>query len=236
MSATILLVEDDEMIRSLIKNILKTVGYNVFIAGSSLEMFTVMKSTNFDLVVMDLNLPDEDGIVLTRKIRARLNIPIIILTSRNTIEDRISGLRVGADDFLTKSVDPEEFLLRIRNLLNRTLGNVNNSLKNPEHNTIHFSGWKLDVDGFSLVDQNDQEVDLTPAELKLLAILARNSGRVMTREHLLDSLSTDIDGPSDRMIDACISRIREKIEANPSNPEKIITVTGSGYKFAAEID
>jgi len=236
MSATILLVEDDEMIRSLIKNILKTVGYNVFIAGSSLEMFTVMKSTNFDLVVMDLNLPDEDGIVLTRKIRARLNIPIIILTSRNTIEDRIAGLKVGADDFLTKSVDPEEFLLRIRNLLNRTLGNVNNSLKNPEHNTIHFSGWKLDVDGFSLVDQNDQEVDLTPAELKLLAILARNSGRVMTREHLLDSLSTDIDGPSDRMIDACISRIREKIEANPSNPEKIITVTGIGYKFAAEID
>ena len=224
------------MIRSLIKNILKTVGYNVFIAGSSLEMFTVMKSTNFDLVVMDLNLPDEDGIVLTRKIRARSNIPIIILTSRNTIEDRIAGLKVGADDFLTKSVDPEEFLLRIRNLLNRTLGNVHNSLKNPEHNTIHFSGWKLDVDGFSLVDQNDQEVDLTPAELKLLAILARNSGRVMTREHLLDSLSTDIDGPSDRMIDACISRIREKIEANPSNPEKIITVTGIGYKFAAKID
>jgi two-component system, OmpR family, response regulator len=236
MTSNILIVEDDEMIRSLISERLKHAGYSAIEAGSGEEMFEKLDQSNIDMIILDLGLPDEDGIVLARKIRARSSIPLIILTARKDKENRIACLEVGEDDYLTKSVDTDEFLLRVRNLLNRTKANTKHTILNKPDNTLQFHGWQLDIDGFSLIDEQGVEADLTPAEIKLISVMANNAGRVLSRDQLLDAISTDIDGPSDRMIDAFISRIRKKIESDPRKPEILVTVTGVGYKFAAKID
>jgi DNA-binding response OmpR family regulator len=240
MSATILIVDDDRMIRVLIAERMKSAGYEIVQAGSGKEMFEKLDNSNIDLIVLDLGLPDEDGIVLARKIRARSNIPLIILTARSNNQDKLTILDIGADDYMTKSVDPKEFLLRIRNLITRTQSHAQNltrsSFQEKSSNIIRFEDWVLDMDSYTLTDSDGFNADLTPGELKLLGALARNPGRVMRRETLLDALSTDIDGPSDRMIDAFISRIRKKIEKTPGKPEIIKTVTGIGYRFAAKID
>lgn len=232
-SFLVLVVDGDNLFRTLIGKYLEGEGYQVIYAETGSQMFSQLETEKIDLVILELNIPDEDGIVLTRKLRARSQIPLIILTSREGQEDRCAALDVGADDYLLKCIDPEEFILRVRNLLRRSGGGwtSSKSSKNIKGRVIEFDGWSLDTEGYELQSPDGEAVSMTPMEIKLLSILAQNTGRVLSRDRLLDGISGIDDSPSERMIDAFVSRIRKKIEIDSKKPTKIVTVTGVGYKF-----
>lgn len=235
MSGRILFVEDDKLVRDLISAKLENEGYEVVTVGSAKEMFNSLRNGPFDLLLLDLGLPDEDGIALARKIRASSAMPLMILTARTSLEDKLAALEVGADDFLTKSVDGQEFLLRIRNLLARSRG-ATGLHYGQDAKILRFDGWVMDLERYELTSPAGQEIVLTSAEFNLLGVLAKAAGRVLSRSYLLDAISGIDDVPSDRMIDAFVSRIRKKIEPCLAKPKMILTVTGVGYKFNARLE
>lgn len=233
----ILLVDDDTLIQALISRYLEQAGYSLVVADSGQAMFDCLNNDDaIDLVILDLGLPDEDGLVLARKLRARSDLPIMILTGRDGVNDRLAGLDVGADDYLTKSVDPAELLLRVRNLLRRSALPCSAGAQRPgsEENVIRFDGWVVDPKGYTLTSPDGRDITMTPGEFRVLGALLKNRGRVLSRDQLLDAITGHEDAPSDRMIDAFVSRIRKKIEKDPRQPAYIKTVTGVGYKFSGE--
>lgn len=234
----ILMVDDDALVQALISQHLENAGYEVIMAGSGQEMFDRLANVpDIDLVLLDLGLPDEDGIVLARKLRARSNQPIIILTARDEVDTRLAGLGVGADDYLTKSVTPDELLLRVRNLLRRTTGaeTTRSPVSVDANDVVRFDGWVVDMKGYAITSPQGRDITMTPGEFRVLATLLKSRGRVLSRDQLLDAITTQEDEPSDRMIDAFVSRIRKKIEKDPRKPIYIQTVTGVGYKFSGDV-
>lgn len=235
MKQRLLIVEDDEMVQSLLSAYLQRENFLISLASTGKEMLACADSEKLDLILLDLGLPDEDGLTLTRQIRARSNIPIIVLTARQGKSDRLAALEVGADDYMTKPYDPEELILRIRNLLGRTTVKDGTTDISSLQEVFQFSGWRMDLAARSLTDPTGKQVSFTRAEFNLMAALAKAPNRVLSRAHLLDAISQDADSPTDRLIDVLISRIRKKIEANPRQPEIIITVLGCGYKFNTDL-
>ncbi len=235
MNKHLLIVEDDELVQSLLAAYMQNEDFKVSLASTGKEMLACVDSESVDLVLLDLGLPDEDGLVLARQIRARSSLPIIVLTARKDQKDRLAALEIGADDYLTKPFDPEELVLRVRNLLGRSeKGDAGKALRDrPE--VFKFEGWTLDAGGHSLTGPKGAKVSLTRAEFNLLAALARAPNRVLSRDYLLDAVSQDADAPTDRLIDVLVSRVRKKIEKNPKKPEIITTVVGCGYKFSAQV-
>ena len=215
------------MVQSLLAAYLEDEGFAVSCALTGGEMRAVLNREAIHLILLDLTLPDEDGLVLARQVRARSTVPIIVLTARRGQDDRLAALDIGADDYMTKPFDPRELILRIRNLLGRSGGDA------LEVSVLRFEGWVLDVAGRSLAAPDGRDVALTPGEFNLLAALAKAANRVLSRGFLLDAVSQDADLPSDRMIDVYVSRLRRKIEANPGKPRLIVTIPGHGYKLAA---
>ncbi|MEQ8397593.1 response regulator transcription factor [Thalassobaculum sp.] len=228
--AHILVVEDDEIVRTLLAATLEMAGYDVSTAGSGVEMTDMSRNHDYSLILMDLGLPDEDGIVLLRQLRARDDVPVIILTSRDDMPSRRTALKLGADDYINKDVHPEEIILRIRNVLRRGSGRGGTTAEQPDHDAIKFSGWHLDPVGRSLTSPSGAEITLTGAEFDVLCVLARAPNRVLSRDQLLDGLMRLDDAPTDRMIDSYISRIRKKM----NDSRFIVTVTGVGYRFVPE--
>ena len=235
MTASILLVEDDALISGLLEFHLKSEGYGVDIAATVEDALTAIEARPPDLILTDLGLPDEDGLTLIRKVRGRSNVPIIVLSARTTTEQRLAALELGADDYLTKGVDPGELLLRIRNALARAqsgaagaAGRSPLSASNPD--VSRFSGWTLNLAGFTAQNPKGQDVDFTRSEFLVLAALARHPGRVVSRDALLDAISGFDDAPLDRTIDTYISRLRRKIEPDAKNPTVILTMKGVGYR------
>ncbi len=214
------------MLVALLDAYLEKEGYDITSVTTGKEMFNVLKHHPVDLIMLDLTLPDEDGLTLTRQIRARSNIPVIIMTARQGMEDRLAGLDIGADDFLTKPFDPREMVLRVRNVLTRTgeRGDIRSE-------NVAFDGWLLDLSARTLADTDGGDVALTNSEFNLLAALAKAPNRVLSRGHLLDAVASNDEPPTDRMIDVFVSRLRKKIEKNPKKPAYIVTVPGHGYKF-----
>jgi DNA-binding response OmpR family regulator len=235
MTKHLLIVEDDELVQSLLAAYMQNEGFKVSLATSGKEMLACIDSEAIDLVLLDLGLPDEDGLVLARQVRARSSLPIIVVTSRKDQKDRLAALEIGADDYLTKPFDPEELVLRVRNLLSRAGGTTEEALR-LKTEVFKFQGWTLDTGGHNLTGPGGETVSLTRAEFNLLAALARAPNRVLSRDYLLDAISQDADAPTDRLIDVLISRVRKKIEPDPKKPEIITTVVGCGYKFSAQID
>jgi two-component system, OmpR family, response regulator len=224
--ARVLIVEDDAFTRSLFAAYMEREGYAVSLAANGREMLERLESQNHDLVLLDLMLPDEDGLVLARKIRARWTVPIIVITVRQERDYRLTALGMGADDYLTKPVDPAELVLRARNVLNRTGG----LRADQADESITFHGWRLDLTAQALYAPDGTEVGLQPAEFRVLAALARASGRVLSRAKLLDATARR-DGASERMIDVFVSNIRKKIEVDPRNPLLLRTVRSAGYRL-----
>ena len=214
-------------------------GFKVSLAATGKEMLACIDSEAIDLVLLDLGLPDEDGLLLARQVRARSSLQIIVVTARKEQKDRLAALEIGADDYLTKPFDPEELTLRVRNILGRAGDGSNTNAEEAlreRTEVFKFLGRTLDAGGHSLTGPDGDKVTLTRAEFNLLTSLARAPNRVLSRDYLLDAVSQDADAPTDRLIDVLISRVRKKIEPNPKKPEIITTVVGCGYKFSAWIE
>ena len=237
MNKHLLIVEDDELVQSLLAAYMQNDGFKVSLASTGKEMLACIDSESIDLVLLDLGLPDEDGLVLARQVRARSSLPIIVVTARKEQKDRLAALEIGADDYLTKPFDPEELALRVRNILGRA-GDGDGAEEALRERTeiFRFQGWTLDAGGHSLTGPDGAKTTLTRAEFNLLTSLARAPNRVLSRDYLLDAVSQDADAPTERLIDVLISRVRKKIEPNPKKPEIITTVVGCGYKFSAQIE
>lgn len=230
MKPHLLVVEDDEMIQALLAAYLKKDNYRVSMAGSGGEMLALLDSEAIDLIVLDLGLPDEDGIVLARRVRARSSVPIVVLTARKGRADRIASLEIGADDYITKPFDPEELLLRIRNVLARSREpGAGGQTSAPA--ALEMGDWTVDPRGRTVTASDGRRIRVSRSEFNLLLALARAPDRVLSRAFLLDAVA-GIDGDaSDRMIDVLVSRLRKKLERDPKQPELIVTVTGFGYKY-----
>ena len=214
-------------------------GFKVSLAATGKEMLACIDSEAIDLALLDLGLPDEDGLVLARQVRARSSLPIIVVTARKEQKDRLAALEIGADDYLTKPFDPEELTLRVRNILGRAGDGSNTNAEEAlreRTEVFKFLGRTLDAGGHSLTGPDGDKVTLTRAEFNLLTSLARAPNRVLSRDFLLDAVSQDADAPTDQLIDVLISRVRKKIEPNPKKPKIITTVVGCGYKFSARIE
>ncbi|HYD32489.1 MAG TPA: response regulator [Azospirillaceae bacterium] len=245
----ILTVDDDEAIRDLVTSYLAAEGYRVSAAEDASAMFRILAAEPVDLVVLDLRLPDGDGLALVREIRANDDIPVIIVSGKNADIDRIIGLEVGADDYLTKPFNPRELLARIKAVLRRVgVGDCAPAKVAPRNGTpvstplpdavravVAFAGWTLDLAAQRLRAPDDREVDLTRAEFALLSAFVRRPQRVLSREQLLDLTHGDNGEVFDRSIDVLILRLRRKIEKNPSQPKLIRTERGAGYIFDSAV-
>ena len=221
------------MVQGLLALSLKNDGYVVSRAASGAEMFAILEKEACNLILLDLNLPDEDGLVLARRVRTRSTVPIIVLTARTDIDDRLSALELGVDDYLVKPYEPQELTLKIRNLLRRSKG-VGDLASNVGA-VIRFGDWILDLPGRSLKNPRGKETHLTPGEFNILAALAQAPDRVLSRAQLLDAISVEDTEPSDRAIDIFISRLRKKIEKDPKQPRLILTITRHGYKLGRNV-
>ena len=229
-STHVLIVEDDEVARTKLAGYLETAGHRVSEAVDGRGLRQVMASDPVDLVLLDINLPGEDGLDLTRFIRASHDVGIILVTGRTDDVDRIVGLEIGADDYVTKPFNPRELLARVKTLLRRTTARTPSASE-----TKMFSGWQFDARSRRLASPEGDKVELTRAEFELLNALVAHPGIVLTRERLLGCITHRSWDPGDRTVDVLVRRLRRKLEVDPKSPELIITAHGEGYMFAAEV-
>jgi|ERR1700674_1492584 two-component system, OmpR family, response regulator len=231
----ILAVDDDEPTRQLIVEYLQENDLRVSTAANGKEMAAILAEHTVDLILLDLRLPGEDGMQIARKLRDESNIPIIILTGRLDEADRVMGLELGADDYLTKPFSPRELLARIRTVLRRFKTGTPPTGRQDAHRAYRFGGWELNLRTRRLVSPEGKRVELTNGEFSLLTAFLASPQRILTREQLLE-LSRMYDDVYDRSIDVQILRLRRKIEPNPSEPEFIKTERGAGYIFSVTVD
>jgi DNA-binding response OmpR family regulator len=224
--ATILLVDDEESVQKLLTYPLEREGYTVIQARSGEEALERFASDNPDLIVLDLMLPRVDGLEVCKRVRAVSTVPIIMLTARDDEVDKVLGLELGADDYITKPFSIREFRSRVRALLRR----AQLSVPAEKTETIEHEGLRIDMARRS-VEAHEQAVQLTYVEFELLRTLAASPGRVYSRQQLLEALWGSAEYRDPRTIDVHIRHLREKIERDPSEPEYIFTVRGVGYRF-----
>ncbi len=233
-SEHILIVDDDRDIRQLLADYLQQNGYQCSVAAEGNAMWAALRDHDADLVVLDLNLPGDDGLTLCRKLRAKSVVPVIMLTARGEPVDRILGLEMGADDYLAKPFEPRELLARIRSVLRRSHSNALPRGSNVQKN-IHFSGWTLDTTARHLITPEASIVALSGAEYKMLAIFLDNPNRVLNRDQLLNMTHGRDADPFDRSIDIQISRLRQKLREDARAPQIIKTVRNGGYVLAVTV-
>jgi two-component system OmpR family response regulator len=238
MGAVHLAVVDDEAdITQLVANYLKAHGYRVSQLHDGATLFDLMAADPPLLVLLDLGLGDEDGLAIARKLREHHRCGLVIVTGRSDPVDKIVGLEVGADDYVTKPFDLRELLARIKALQRRLEpGAAPAAPPAPAaRTTLRFAGWSLDTAARTLLSPEQREVTLTTGEFELLATFARHPGRVLSRDFLLEATRGRESGPFDRTIDVQVGRLRRKIEADPENPQVIKSVRGAGYLFVPPV-
>jgi two-component system OmpR family response regulator len=230
----ILVVDDHREIRDLLAKYLAKNGLRVSVANGGTAMRKVLKTGAIDLVVLDIMMPGEDGLSLCRHLRETTQVPVILLTAMAEDTDRVVGLEIGADDYVTKPFNPRELLARIKAVLRRA-----RSLPVPreevEAERIRFDRWTLDVGQRELIDREGVATPLSTAEFRLLNAFLSHPKMVLSRDQLLDLTSGRAAQVFDRSIDNQVSRLRRKIEADSRNPALIKTVWGGGYRFTAEV-
>ncbi|HET9148799.1 MAG TPA: response regulator transcription factor [Acetobacteraceae bacterium] len=231
----ILVVDDDREIRDLLGRFLERQRFRVSTARDGREARRAFTNGHYHLVVLDLMLPGESGLDLARWLRAETKVPIIMLTAMGEETDRIIGLDLGADDYVTKPFNPRELAARIRAVLRRT-GDGEERGHQSAARLYRFSGWSLDTTRRRLLDPNDVEVALTGGEYDLLVALLERPNRVLTRDMLLDLLRGRQAGPFDRAIDVAISRLRRKLEDDGRNAQIIKTIRSGGYVLSTQVE
>jgi len=232
-SNRILVVDDDREIRTLLAEYLDAHGFTTVTAGDGVEMGEAIRTAPPDLIVLDLTLPGEDGLSLCRNLRARSQVPVIMLTARGESFDRILGLEMGADDYLTKPFEPRELYARIRNVLRRTQGARSDGDQEPKF--LRFGIWQLDLIGRQLIDNEGVVVALSGAEYRMLKIFVDNPNRVLSRDQLLSLINGRQADPFDRSIDLQVSRLRQKLRDDARTPSIIKTVRNEGYVLATTV-
>src|SRR5216684_3337118 len=231
----ILVVDDDPQIRDLLQEYLTQNELRVSVTSTGKEMSETLIENAIDLVVLDLRLGGEDGMTLARKLREESAIPVIMLTGVRDEADRIMGLELGADDYLTKPFSPRELLARIRTVLRRTKSTAVAQAQRREIRAYRFAEFELNLRTRRLKKRDTQSIDLTNGEFNLLAALLAAPERILTRDQLLESSRVYDNEVYDRSIDVQVLRLRRKIEIDPSQPQFILTERGVGYLFSAPV-
>lgn len=232
----LLIVDDDEDILTLLTDFFERHAYSVSVARDGVEMFAALSRQSADLIILDLMLQGEDGIALCKRLRADVRTPVIMLTAMTDQTDRIVGLEVGADDYVTKPFDQRELLARVRAVMRRsTILPEKSGASRP---WLCFGKWRLDVARRELLSDDDTLIFLTSGEFDLLLTFVEHPQRVLTRDQLLDARGLPYaayDSPNDRTIDVQVSRLRRKLEDDPKNPSIIRTIRNGGYMFCLKV-
>ena len=231
----ILVVDDDPQIRALLEEYLGENGLRVSVVASGTQMSQILADEAIDLVILDLRLAGEDGMAIARTLRDGSAIPIVMLTGVRDEADRVMGLELGADDYLTKPFSPRELLARIRTVLRRTKGAALTQARERQVRAYRFAEFELNLRTRRL-KQRDRPVDLTNGEFNLLAALLGAPQRVLTRDQLLEASRVYDNEVYDRSIDVQVARLRRKIEADPSQPRFVVTERGVGYTFNCAVE
>ena len=224
---TILVVDDEPQIAGIVRDYLRLAGFDVIASGDGVHALEAARGRRPDLVILDLGLPGLDGMEVARALRRESEVPIIMLTARVEEDDRLSGLEIGADDYVTKPFSPRELVARVRAVLRRSEG------RHVDGDLLRVSGLVIDVARMT-VRRGGEPVDLTPTEFQILATLARHPGRVFTRAQLLDAARGADAEVYERAIDSHVKNIRRKLEPDPHAPRYLETVYGIGYKLVDE--
>ena len=233
--SNILIVDDDHEIRTLLADYLGANGYHAFTAQDGITMEKMLEQERVDLIVLDLNMPGEDGLTLCRRLRTRSNIPVIMLTARSEPIDRILGLEMGADDYLPKPFEPRELLARIRSVLRRSHAKTDAAADSSLQQQMRFAGWMLDLTARHLIAPDGLAIMLSGAEFRLLKVFLEHPNRVLNRDQLLNFTHGRDADPFDRSIDIQISRLRQKLNEDARSPQIIKTVRNGGYVLAVPV-
>ncbi len=232
----ILVIDDDPQIRALLGEYLSENGLRVSTAATGRESMKILNEETIDLVILDLRLADEDGMSIVRDLRERLAIPVIMLTGVRDEADRVMGLELGADDYVTKPFSPRELLARIRTVLRRARSVPSDAVSRREIRAYRFGEFELNLRTRRLKRQDGRSVNLTNGELNLLAALLAAPERILTRDQLIDASRVYDNEVYDRAIDIQVLRLRRKIEPDPAQPRYIVTERGVGYVFNAAVE
>jgi len=232
----VLVVDDDPDIRELLEDYLTENALRVSVVASGKEMSQVLTDEAIDLVILDLRLAGEDGMAIVRTLRDSSAIPIVMLTGVRDEADRVMGLELGADDYLTKPFSPRELLARIRTVLRRTKGSAVTQARERQVRAYRFADFELNLRTRRLKQLDGRVIDLTNGEFNLLAALLGAPQRILTRDQLLEASRVYDNEVYDRSIDVQVARLRRKIEADPSHPQLVVTERGVGYTFNCAVE
>jgi DNA-binding response OmpR family regulator len=225
MKIKVLIIDDDEKLNELLHDYLARYDFRVVSVTHPADGLVYIKNTPPDIIILDIMLPGMDGLKVCREIRKEYNIPIIMLTARGEVTDRIVGLEMGADDYIPKPFEPRELVARIQSVCRRCFENVTS-------NQIRFGALEVDLDKQAVI-LDSRKIELTTMEFELLSLFMKNPGKVFTRDQLLDRLRGIDWDAFDRSVDLLVSRLRQKLKDTPKNPKYIRTIWGKGYKFIA---
>ncbi len=246
MNTNVLVVDDDPKVRSLLSRCLEGEGFTVLLAEDDVQALDLTRNSQPDLITLDINLGQGDGFEVARQIRGFSDVPIIMVTGKDDVIDRVVGLELGADDYITKPFHLRELIARVRSVLRR-VRNTDPAAPDidaseparstgPDGETFHFDGLTARPDRFELTGRDAVPCELTSGEFKLLNVFVQRPKRILSREQLMDLIGGQDWAPLDRSIDNQVARLRKKIERDPSNPKLIKTVRGVGYSFTCDVE
>lgn len=233
----VLVVDDDSGVRSLLRRCLESDGYKVHEAATADAAVQLLDRLPIDLITLDLNLDGENGLEIAQSVRKTSQVPIIIVTAKGDVIDRVVGLEVGADDYISKPFHVREVLARVHSVLRRARGGAGGArpVESPELREFAFAGFRAFPDKLELIGHDGEAVPLTGGDFRLLTVFLERPRRVLSREQIMDILNGPGWSPLDRTIDNQVARLRKKIEAAPSDPKLIKTVRGVGYIFTPDV-
>lgn len=229
----ILIVEDEDVTRFNLRSLFEAEGYQVFEAVDGDEMDSHLTSQDIDLVIMDINLPGKNGLILARELKNNRDLGLMFLTGRDSDIDKVLGLEIGADDYITKPFNPRELTIRARNILSRLSVSAT---KEAVADIIKFNGWTLDSNSRTLTSAQGKEIPIPRGEFRALRLMIENAGQIVSRQELIKEMTGRDLRSNDRTVDVTIRRLRKHFESVSGSPEMINTIHGEGYRFIGELE
>lgn len=233
--AQILIVEDEEVTRLNLKNLFEAEGYTTLVAANGESMAEKLQNNKIDLVLMDINLPGKNGLLLARELLEKNNTGLIFITGRDSDVDKVLGLEIGADDYVTKPFNPRELTIRVRNLLKR-IQQTDVNVPVADTAMIQFNNWNLDPNSRRMTSPQGETFPIPRGEYRALRLLMSNSGKIVTRQQLIQEMTGRDLRENDRTVDVTIRRLRKHFETDSTNSEFINTIHGEGYRFVGNLE